>query len=222
MKKLNVQPELWDQPASPLANSCEATLYFERLLHHQGYHTVAGTDEVGRGCLAGPVVAAAVILPADCHLQGLTDSKKLSAEQRKSLVPEIEHQALSFSIASVSPRIIDKINILQASLRAMALAVEGLDPKPSAILVDGNQPIPVQLPQKTVVKGDSRSLSIAAASVIAKVHRDNLMEEYHRRYPEYQFARHKGYATAVHLEALRRYGPCPLHRMTFKGVKADD
>ncbi len=222
MERANVQPELWDQPASLSPNSCEATLYFEHLLHDQGYHTVAGTDEVGRGCLAGPVVAAAVILPADCNLQGLTDSKKLSAEQRRSLVPEIEQQALSFSIASVSPRIIDQINILQASLRAMALAVEGLDPKPSAVLVDGNQPIPVKLPQKTVVKGDSRSLSIAAASVIAKVHRDNLMEEYHKRYPEYQFARHKGYATAVHLEALRRYGPCPLHRMTFKGVKGRD
>ncbi len=222
MKKINVQPELWDQPASLRPESDEATLYFERLLHDQGYTQVAGTDEVGRGCLAGPVVAAAVILPTDCNLHGLTDSKKLSAEQRRSLVPEIEQQALSFSIASVPPRVIDQINILQASLKAMALAVKGLDPGPSAVLVDGNQPIPLQLPQKTVVKGDSRSLSIAAASVIAKVHRDNLMEEYHKRYPEYQFARHKGYATAVHLDALRRYGPCPLHRMTFKGVKARD
>ncbi len=216
---VHVQPELWNEQDSLKKVSPEDTLYFERLFQEQGFELVAGADEVGRGCLAGPVVAAAVILPKVFHLDGLTDSKKLSKDQRQSLVPEIKRQALSFSIASISPEVIDRINILQASLRAMALAVEGLAMQPHAVLIDGNQPVPVSIPQKTVVRGDSRSISIAAASVVAKVHRDGLMEELDSRYPEYQFARHKGYATAVHRQALRSHGPCPLHRKTFRGVK---
>ncbi len=219
MGSVHVQPELWNEPARHKEDNPEDTLYFERLFHDQGFKLVAGTDEVGRGCLAGPVVAAAVILPSEFVLVGLTDSKKLSKDQRQSLVPDIERQALSFSIASVSPEEIDRINILQASLRAMALAIQGLSIKPHAVLVDGNQPVPVSIPQKTVVKGDSRSISIAAASVIAKVYRDRLMEDFDSRYPVYRFARHKGYATAVHLRAIREHGPCPLHRRTFKGVR---
>lgn len=188
-------------------------------MREQGYALIAGTDEVGRGCLAGPVVAAAVMLPREFSLPGLTDSKKLTHQQRKSLVPEIERQALSFSIASVSPREIDRTNILQASLKAMAMAVNGLDVRPEALLVDGNQPVPVSIPQKTVIRGDSRSFSIAAASVIAKVFRDEFMKELHAKYPQYEFDRHKGYATAVHLEALRRHGPSPVHRKTFRRVR---
>ena len=217
MHKQQVQQSLWADGAGGVSHA--GLLYHEQIMREQGYSLVAGTDEVGRGCLAGPVVAAAVILPERFSLPGLTDSKKLSHQQRKSLVPEIERQALSFSIASVSPREIDRINILQASLKAMALAVKGLDVRPEALLVDGNQPVPVSIPQKTVIKGDSRSFSIAAASVIAKVFRDELMEELHAEYPQYEFARHKGYATAVHLEALRRHGPSPVHRKTFRGVR---
>ncbi len=219
MVRVHVQPVLWNEPVRHNGEDLEDALYFERLFREQGFTDVAGADEVGRGCLAGPVVAAAVILPEKFHLSGLTDSKKLSIEQRQSLVPEIERQALSFCIASVSNEEIDRINILQASLRAMALAVEGLCVRPQAVLVDGNQPLPISIAQKTVVKGDSRSLSIAAASVIAKVHRDRLMEELDSMYPDYGFARHKGYATAVHLKAIREHGPCPHHRRTFKGVR---
>ncbi len=219
MVRVHVQPELWNEPARNNSDDSEDIFYFERLFHEQGFRVVAGADEVGRGCLAGPVVAAAVILPAECAIDGLTDSKKLSRDQRQSLVPEIERRALSFCISSVSPEEIDRINILQASLRAMAYAVEGLSAPPQAVLVDGNQPLPLSIAQKTVVKGDSRSLSIAAASVIAKVYRDRLMAELDKAYPVYGFARHKGYATAYHLKAIRDNGPCPHHRRTFKGVR---
>ena len=217
------QPSIWSghdarDPVST-GQSSNDLLFFEGLLRDQGFHLVAGTDEVGRGCLAGPVVAAAVILPAGCYISGLDDSKKLSPEQRESLIPEIECQALSFSIAEVSPGEIDRINILQASLAAMKIALEGLNPGPDAVLVDGNQPVPISIPQKTVVKGDSRSVSIAAASVLAKVHRDRLMAELDSRFPGYGFAKHKGYATRQHLESLKKLGPCPVHRRSFKGVK---
>lgn len=193
-------------------------LCFERQLWKQGLYPVAGLDEVGRGCLAGPVVAAAVVLPMDVDLPGVTDSKALSPQHRRELDSFIRSSALSVSIAQVSPEEIDKINILQASLKAMALAVNGLSVRPRALLVDGNQPVPHTLPQKTVTRGDARSLSIAAASIVAKVYRDGLMEEMDRVYPGYQFARHKGYATALHREAIRRNGATPIHRRTFKGV----
>ncbi len=194
-------------------------LYFERCLWDQGLYPVAGLDEVGRGCLAGPVVAAAVVLPMDVTLPGVNDSKTLSPSERTKLDSLIRANALSVAIAQVSAGEIDRINILQASLKAMALAVEGLSMRPRALLVDGNKPVPHTLPQKTLVKGDRRSLSVAAASIVAKVYRDALMVELDKEYPGYHLARHKGYPTRIHKEALRHYGCSPVHRRTFKGVK---
>lgn len=194
-------------------------LYFERILWDHDLDPVAGLDEVGRGCLAGPVVAAAVILSPDIHLPGVRDSKLLSSKQRKVLNRAIREKAWAFSVAQVESDEIDRINILKASLKAMAQAVDNLVLRPRALLVDGNQPIPHILPQKTLVKGDQRSLSVAAASIVAKVFRDSLMEEMHRNYPHYNFACNKGYATSEHRKAIRLYGCCPIHRKTFKGVR---
>lgn len=185
----------------------------------QGLQFIAGTDEVGRGPLAGPVVAAAVILPAGVLIPGLKDSKRLTPAQRLALDQEIRSLALALSLRELGPRQIERLGILGASLRAMALAVQDLSPAPQMVLVDGHHPLPLTHPQQAVIKGDDRCPSIAAASVVAKVHRDALMEAQHRRYPQYNFASHKGYATAEHLEALRCWGPCDLHRRTFKGVK---
>nr|HDN00111.1 ribonuclease HII [Deltaproteobacteria bacterium] len=194
-------------------------LYFEHSLWDQGLDPVAGLDEVGRGCLAGPVVAAAVILSRDIHLAGVRDSKALSPDQRKVLDIAIREKALAVSIAQVEPVEIDRINILKASLKAMARAVDDLDIRPMALLVDGNQTIPHILPQKTLIKGDQRSLSVAAASIVAKVFRDSLMEEMHLHYSHYNFAGNKGYPTSEHREAIRLHGCCPIHRKTFKGVR---
>ena len=194
-------------------------LYFERSLWDHGLDPVAGLDEVGRGCLAGPVVAAAVILSPDIHLPGVRDSKVLSSKQRETLNKAIREKALAVSVAQVESAEIDRINILRASLKAMAQAVDNLDLRPRALLIDGNQPIPHTLPQKTLVKGDQRSLSVAAASIVAKVFRDSLMEEMHRNYPHYNFASNKGYATLEHRKAIKLYGCCPIHRKTFKGVR---
>jgi len=201
-------------------------LYFERGLWDHGLDPVAGLDEVGRGCLAGPVVAAAVIFSSDIHLSGLAagktgvrDSKALSSRQREDLNRAIRDKALAVSVAQVESAEIDQINILRASLKAMAQAVDNLDLRPRALLVDGNQSIPHTLPQKTLVKGDQRSLSVAAASIVAKVFRDSLMKEMHRHYPCYNFAGNKGYATPEHRKAIKLYGCCPIHRRTFKGVR---
>jgi len=194
-------------------------LYFERILRDHDLDPVAGLDEVGRGCLAGPVVAAAVILSPDIHIPGVRDSKVLSSKQRKVLNRAIREKARGVSLAQVESDEIDRINILKASLKAMAQAVDNLALRPRALLVDGNQPIPHILPQKTLVKGDQRSLSVAAASIVAKVFRDSLMEEMHRNYPQYNFAGNKGYATSEHRKAIRLYGCCPIHRKTFKGVR---
>ncbi len=194
-------------------------LFFEKMYWDQGFFPVAGTDEAGRGCLAGPVVAAAVILPKDVHLPDVTDSKVLRPEQRESLYCLIQEKCLAWAISEVSAREIDQTNILQASLKAMVKAVEKLAPRPALLLVDGNQPIPSKIIQKTIIKGDSRSLSIAAASILAKVYRDRLMAALHEEYPRYGFDKHKGYATKLHKEALRENGPSPCHRTTFKGVK---
>jgi ribonuclease HII len=194
-------------------------LYFERGLWDHGLDPVAGLDEVGRGCLAGPVVAAAVILSPDIHLSGVRDSKALSSKQREDLNRAIRDKALAVSVAQVESTEIDRINILRASLKAMAQAVDNLDLRPMALLVDGNQQIPHILPQKTLVKGDQRSLSVAAASIVAKVFRDSLMKEMHRHYPHYNFAGNKGYATSEHRKAIKLYGCCPIHRRTFKGVR---
>ena len=185
----------------------------------QGVDLLCGVDEAGRGPLAGPVVAAAVIMPRGPALPGLKDSKLLDAPTRESLDTEIRSRALAFAVMELGAREIERLGILAASLRAMARAVKALAVLPEMVLVDGNQPLPLDYPQQPVVKGDDRCPAISAASILAKVHRDRCMTAYHRVYPQYNFARHKGYATPEHLEALRCWGPCLIHRRTFKGVK---
>jgi ribonuclease HII len=185
----------------------------------QGVPLIAGVDEAGRGPLAGPVVAAAVILPPGLGLPGLRDSKKLTPEQRLVLDEQIRSRALALAIFAVGERQIERLGILAASLRAMAQAIRALGLVPDMVLVDGDQPLPLAYPQQPVIKGDDLCPSISAASILAKVHRDRQMEIYHRLYPQYNFAQHKGYATPEHLEALRAWGPCDLHRRTFRGVK---
>lgn len=180
-----------------------------------GCQLVCGVDEAGRGPLAGPVCAAAVILPPDLVIPGLNDSKKLTDKKRRELFDIIVDQAVAYGIALVDEKQIDEINILQATFRAMEQAVARMDVRPDVVLVDGNREPDLGLPVKTVVKGDSRSASIAAASILAKVTRDRLMEQLDETYPQYGFAVHKGYGTKRHYEALRQYGPCPIHRMTF-------
>jgi len=183
-----------------------------------GYKNIAGVDEAGRGPLAGPVVAAAVIFPAKIDIAGLDDSKKLSPKKREELFPQIQAEAVAYGVAIVDSEVIDKINILQASLLAMKQAVEQLQTVPDLLLIDGNQKIDSTLNQWAVVKGDSKSLSIAAASVLAKVTRDQVMKYYHKLYPQYEFHRHKGYGTKLHRDLIEEHGPCPIHRNTFKGV----
>lgn len=197
-------------------------MFFEDKAYKAGYFLIAGVDEVGRGPLAGPVYAAAVILPPDLNkLEGMRDSKKLSAKTREALYEKILNQALGVGLAEVSAREVDRLNILQAALLAMKQAVLALNPAPQFLLVDGHLELPLKLPQQAIIKGDDRSLSIAAASIIAKVSRDRHMEKLDALYPQYGFAQHKGYGTAYHWEALRRYGPCPEHRLSFKGVGPD-
>ncbi len=185
----------------------------------QGLGLICGVDEVGRGPLAGPVVAAAVIMPTGPVLPGLKDSKQLLPETRETLDAEIRSRALALAVMEVGPREIERLGILAASLKAMVLAVKALKVLPEMVLVDGNQPLPLDYPQQPVVKGDDRCPAISAASILAKVHRDRRMVAYHRDYPQYNFARHKGYATAEHLEALQCWGPCLIHRRTFNGVR---
>jgi ribonuclease HII len=184
-----------------------------------GIPSLAGVDEVGRGPLAGSVVAAAVILPPDTQIPGLKDSKRLTPGQRAALEALIRAKALGCALGEVGVRQIERLGILAASLKAMALAVKALPFPPALVLVDGHQPLPLAYPQQPVVDGDALCPSIAAASILAKVHRDRRMAAWHRLFPQYNFARNKGYATPEHLEALRAWGPCPLHRRTFKGVK---
>jgi ribonuclease HII len=179
---------------------------------------VAGIDEAGRGPLAGPVVAAAVILPDGEMLHGVTDSKMMRAPARKKAFELITTRAVAVAVGVVSHRYIDKNNILQATLEAMKRAAEALDPEPDFLLVDGINKVPLPTGQLCIKKGDRRSMSISAASVIAKVYRDRIMEAYHRQFPGYGFDAHKGYGTAAHMEAIRRLGPCMVHRMSFKGV----
>ncbi|GAU09965.1 ribonuclease HII [Desulfoplanes formicivorans] len=179
---------------------------------------VAGVDEAGRGCLAGPVVAAAVILPADYDLPGLTDSKQLTLAGRQRLEPLIRDQAVAWSLGLSWPREIESINILRASLVAMRRAVCTLRTVPAYVLVDGNQKIPFSLPQESVIGGDAKVPCISAASVLAKTFRDRLMVHLDRRYPGYGFAEHKGYGTRAHQALLAGKGPCPMHRTTFRGV----
>jgi len=200
--------------------SSDHDLYrFERHARSKGYQLVAGVDEAGRGPLAGPVVAAAVILQPDRPINGVNDSKKLTERQRERLFDHIMADALCIGIGSCSPAEIDRINILQATRLAMLQAVLQLAPQPDILLIDGITTIASPLQQQTIKQGDSRSASIAAASIIAKVTRDRLMCEYDQLYPHYGFARHKGYGSASHLTALRQHGPCPLHRTSFGGVR---
>jgi ribonuclease HII len=194
-------------------------LYFEQQARSNGFQLVAGIDEAGRGPLAGPVVAAAVILPAGLLIKGVNDSKKLSPDTRERLFDVIMSQALSVGIGMGSAELIDRINILQATRHAMLTAVSQLLPQPDYILIDGISTIDSPIPQKTIKKGDSLSLSIAAASIIAKVTRDRLMRELDKIHPGYGFSGHKGYGSALHMEAIRRLGPSPVHRLTFGGVK---
>lgn len=178
----------------------------------------AGVDEAGRGPLAGPVVAAAVILPKECEINGLNDSKKLSHQKREILYHQIKAVAVSIGVGIIEPDEIDRINILRAALLAMEIAVKKLNPKPDFLLIDGNIRTSLLIPQQAVIGGDSTCNSIAAASIIAKVMRDLIMDNYHSIHPEYNFKKHKGYPTKEHFEALRKFGPCPIHRKTFKGV----
>lgn len=192
---------------------------FEQALYRQGYNGIAGLDEVGRGPLAGPVVAACCILPADCDYSRFKDSKKLRPDRRERLVDELSDIGAEIGIGVVSEQIIDQLNILQASLLAMKMSMDELKVQPDFLLVDGKFPVPVDLPQLPLVKGDSRSASISAASIVAKVYRDDLMRQYHLQYPQYGFLQNMGYPTADHRRALAHHGPCPLHRRSFRGVK---
>lgn len=194
--------------------------FHELRLRQYGYHLVAGVDEAGRGPLAGPVVAAVCVLPPGFLLPYLNDSKQLSAEMRASLFEQLTNNPeVRYATGIVSVERIDEINILQASLEAMRLAIQNLKAQPDYLLIDGNQPLNLTIPGETLVKGDSLSISIAAASVIAKETRDRIMVDAAERWPEYGFEQHKGYATLQHLEALRRFGPCPLHRRSFEPIK---
>jgi ribonuclease HII len=198
-----------------------AALYkYERQLNNAGYNLVAGVDEAGRGPLAGPVMVAAVILPPDCYLPGLNDSKKLTPPQREKLYKEINEVAISVNRCEVSAEIIDEINIYRATVGGMYSAIAGLTTAPQAVLIDA-VPLPhLTIPSKSIISGDQVSASIAAASIIAKVERDHIMNELDRQYPRYGFSRHKGYGTQEHMDALAKYGPCPCHRRSFAPVKA--
>jgi ribonuclease HII len=194
---------------------------FEARARARGYRAVAGVDEAGRGPLAGPVVAAAVILPPGFRPEGIRDSKALSPAARKRAQFRIAAEAVSFAVALSTPEEIDEINILQASLLAMRRAVERLSQPPDFLYVDGTFPVPCGVSQETLVAGDSRCLSVMAASILAKVARDEMMEQYDRVHPGYRFSSHKGYPTRDHLAALRLLGPCPIHRKTFRHVRAE-
>lgn len=181
----------------------------------RGYDLICGVDEAGRGPLAGPVCAAAVILPWDLEIPGLNDSKKLTDARRRALFPVIQEKALAYGIAFASPQEIDEINILQATFLAMERAMSQLSVKPDLALIDGNRSREFGLPVETVVKGDARSANIAAASILAKVTRDDYMIEQSKIYPAYGFEVHKGYGTKRHYAALEEFGPCPIHRASF-------
>ena len=193
-----------------------ATMWeIEDTFFDQGLQVICGVDEAGRGPLAGPVCAAAVILPKHLEIPGLTDSKKLSDKRRRELFPEIQRQAIAYGIGFASEKEIDEINILQATFLAMERSLAQLPITPELALIDGNRERDFGLPAKTVIKGDSLSANIAAASILAKVSRDDLMLEMAREYPQYGFEIHKGYGTKAHYAALAMYGPCPIHRRTF-------
>lgn len=191
-------------------------LFFDRELLGDGSYLI-GVDEVGRGPLAGPVVTAAVVLPLceELLIEGIDDSKKLSAKKRSTLAEQIKQRAIGYAICEVSPEVIDRINILQATRLCMKNSVEKIAVNADMVLTDGNMTLDIALPQRSVVKGDALSYSIGAASILAKVYRDNLMDEYAQKYPAYAFDNNKGYGTAAHIAAIREKGLCPIHRRTF-------
>lgn len=190
-------------------------LEFENKVITSGYSAVCGVDEAGRGPLAGPVCAAAVILPQNTVIDGVNDSKKLSEKKREQLFDVITEKALAYCVAWASVEEIEEINILNAAMLAMKRAVEGLSIKADFALIDGNKTPDLDIPAYSIVKGDARSMSIAAASILAKVSRDRLMYEYDTKYPQYNFAKHKGYGTTLHREMILKYGPCEIHRPSF-------
>ncbi len=191
---------------------------FEKQIRARGFQLIAGLDEAGRGPLAGPVVAAAVILPQGARLRGVDDSKKLSPEQREEAFTLLQKKASAIGVGIVDAGVIDQVNIHQASLRAMERAVAELPVLPEFLLIDGLHTLNLPFPQMAIVKGDQKCLSIAAASIVAKVTRDRIMTAYHETYPEYNFIRHKGYGTREHLRAIEKFGCCPLHRRSFRRI----
>lgn len=196
------------------------TMYsFELSAHRRGFEVVAGVDEAGRGPLAGPVVAAAVVLPPGYNNDEIRDSKQLSSQKRERLYETINSDALSVGLGVVESPVIDSKNILQATLMAMKEAVSNLSPTVDYLLIDGINSVNVPIPQQTITRGDSLSISIASASIIAKVSRDKIMEIYHRQFPQYNFLKNKGYGTLEHREAIKKYGCCKIHRRSFKGIK---
>lgn len=189
---------------------------FEKAAVNSGFSCICGVDEAGRGPLAGPVCAAAVILPDGAVIEGLDDSKKLTEKKRERLYDIIKETAVAYSVAYGTLEEIETVNILEATYLAMNRAIEGLSVKPDFALIDGNRvPRGIKIPCETIVKGDSKSMSVAAASVLAKVTRDRLMLEYDKKYPEYNFKKHKGYGTKEHTELIKQYGPCEIHRLSF-------
>lgn len=190
-------------------------LLYENAAYEKGYQYVCGVDEAGRGPLAGPVCAAAVILPKGMIIEGVNDSKKLSEKKREALFDVICNSALAYSIAFAEVEEIEEVNILRATMNTMKRAVEGLSIKADFAYIDGNTMPPVGIDGECIVKGDAKSMSVACASILAKVSRDRLMLKYAEMYPRYSFEKHKGYGTKVHVDALKEYGPCPIHRMSF-------
>lgn len=193
---------------------------YEQQFTQQGKKLIAGVDEAGRGPLAGPVVAAAVILPLNCYIPKLNDSKKLSAATREKIYKLILDNALAVERSIIDEKTIDRINIYQAAMNAMYNSIYALNPVPDQVLIDATPLNSLEIPHLSIIKGDAKSASIAAASIIAKVERDRLMDDYDKKYPEYGFAHHKGYGTKEHIEALNKYGPCPIHRQSFEPIKS--
>ncbi len=200
-------------------NRLEEMGFFEREMLQKGYQFIGGADEVGRGPLAGPVVSAAVILPPETKIPDINDSKKLSSQKREYLFEVIKDKAVSIGVGIVSVKDIDSLNILQATYMSMRYAVKQLNPQPQCLLLDALNVPGIDIEQKGIIKGDQKSISIAAASIVAKVTRDRMMLEIDEAYPQYGFANHKGYGTKQHLDALRKHGVCPIHRKSFAPVR---
>lgn len=198
----------------------DAMYVYERAAIAAGHAIVAGVDEAGRGPLAGPVAVAAVILPQECYLPHLNDSKKLSHTVREELFAQITEQALSYHVALMDAEMIDRMNILQATRTGMYEAIAALTPAPDEVLIDAVELPKLSMPSQSIIKGDAKSASIAAASILAKVTRDHLMESYDIQYPNYGFAKHKGYGTQEHIDTIRKYGICPIHRKSFDPIRS--